>query len=53
MEIKKPIKSKGIPKQKNRSDLYDSIEETFETQFRKNFFSQLFTAVKKSSSFKL
>jgi len=53
MKIRKPTKSKGIPKQKSRSDLYDSIEEPFETQFRKNFISQLFTAVKKSSFFKL
>jgi len=53
MKIRMPTKSKRIPKQKNRSDLYDSIEEAFETQFRKNFFSHLFTAVKKSSFFKL
>jgi len=50
--IKKPTKSKGIPKQKDKNVLYNSIERTFLTHFDHKFIDELIRSVKNSNFWK-
>ena len=49
MDIKKPTKSKGIPRQKDKNALYESIERTFSDRFDKKFIKELIQSVENSN----
>jgi len=52
MEIKLPRKSKGIPKQKNKRSLYDSITQTLSPHYIKFFISKLTESIENSDYWK-